>query len=61
MLTQLGYKINTLAVYLTRGMKELSTFNKFMGGKDKTIYGLTERSGHGAFTPTHSKIERITK
>ena len=41
MLTQLGYKINTLAVYLTRGMKELSTFNKFMGGKDKTIYGLT--------------------
>ncbi len=41
MLTQLGYKINTLAVYLTRGMKELSTFNKFMGGKEQTVYGLT--------------------
>ncbi len=41
MLNQLGYKINTLAVYLTRGMKELSIFNKFMGGEEKTIYGLT--------------------
>lgn len=41
MLNQLGYKINTLAAYLTRGMKEMETFNKFMGGNEKTIYGLT--------------------
>ncbi|MBD5423359.1 MAG: NAD(P)H-dependent glycerol-3-phosphate dehydrogenase [Mycoplasma sp.] len=41
MLSELGFKINTLASYLTRGMKELSVFNKFMGGKQKTIYGLT--------------------
>ena len=40
-LNQLGYKINTLASYLTRGVKEMATFNKFMGGKEKTIYGLT--------------------
>lgn len=40
-LNQLGYKINTLASYLTRGVKEMSIFNKFMGGKEKTIYGLT--------------------
>lgn len=40
-LNQLGYKINTLASYLTRGTKEMATFNKFMGGKEKTIYGLT--------------------
>lgn len=41
MLAQLGYKINTLASYLTRGMKELATLNKHLGGKDQTIYGLT--------------------
>lgn len=41
MLNELGFKINTLASYLTRGMKELATFNKAMGGKSKTIYGLT--------------------
>ena len=41
MLTELGFKINTLASYLTRGMKELATFNEHMGGKEKTIYGLT--------------------
>ena len=40
-LNQLGYKINTLASYLTRGVKEMAIFNKFMGGKEKTIYGLT--------------------
>ncbi|MBR4025561.1 MAG: NAD(P)H-dependent glycerol-3-phosphate dehydrogenase [Mycoplasmataceae bacterium] len=39
-LNQLGYKINTLASYLTRGVKEMTIFNKFMGGKEKTIYGL---------------------
>lgn len=37
----LGYKINTISLYLTRGMKEIATFNNFMGGKEKTIYGLT--------------------
>ncbi len=41
MLTAKGFKINTLASYLTRGMKEMSTLNKFMGGKTQTIYGLT--------------------
>lgn len=41
MLTQLGFKINTLASYITRGMKELSVLNKQMGGREKTIYGLT--------------------
>ena len=41
MLTGLGYKINTLAAFLTRGLNEMQTFNKFMGGKFETIYGLT--------------------
>lgn len=41
MLFALGYKINTIASYLTRGMKEMKTFNEFMGGKSETIYGLT--------------------
>ena len=41
MLTQMGYKINTLAAFLTRGLNEMQTFNKFMGGKFETIYGLT--------------------
>ncbi len=40
-ITQMNYKINTLASYLTRGMKEMSVFNKFMGGNENTIYGLT--------------------
>lgn len=41
MLAELGYKINTLASYLTRGMKELATLNAHLGGKEQTIYGLT--------------------
>lgn len=41
MMNALGFTINTIASYLTRGMSEMSRFNKFMGGKDKTIYGLT--------------------
>lgn len=41
MMFALGYKINTIASYLTRGMKEMKTFNEFMGGKTETIYGLT--------------------
>lgn len=40
-LSAMGYKINTISLYLTRGMKELAVFNNFMGGKEKTIYGLT--------------------
>lgn len=40
-LSGMGYKINTISLYLTRGMKELAVFNNFMGGKEKTIYGLT--------------------
>lgn len=40
-ITQLGYKINTIASFLTRGMNEMSTFNNFMGGKLETIYGLS--------------------
>lgn len=41
MLHQLGYKINTVASYLTLGMKEMQTLNKFFGGKYETIYGLS--------------------
>ena len=41
MLVESGYKINTLASYLTRGLSEMSRFNQFMGGKEKTIFGLT--------------------
>lgn len=41
MLNQLGYKINTIAAYLTIGMKEMQTLNNFFGGKYKTIYGLS--------------------
>lgn len=40
-ITQLGYKTNTIAAFLTRGMNEMSVFNDFMGGKLETIYGLT--------------------
>ena len=41
MLTRLGYQINTLAAFLTRGLHEMQTFNQFMGGEFATIYGLT--------------------
>lgn len=59
MLTELGFKINTLASYLTRGMKELSIFNQFMGGKEKTIYGLTGL-GDLILTATDTKSRNFT-
>lgn len=37
----MGLEMNTIAVYLTRGMKEMQVLNKFLGGKNETIYGLT--------------------
>ncbi|MGL6125368.1 MAG: NAD(P)H-dependent glycerol-3-phosphate dehydrogenase [Metamycoplasmataceae bacterium] len=41
MLTEYGFKINTTAAFITRGIHELSIFNKFLGGKPDTIMGLT--------------------
>ena len=41
MLTEYGFKINTTAAFITRGVHELSTFNKYLGGKPETIMGLT--------------------
>lgn len=37
----LGYEMNTRAAILTRGVAEMVKFNKFMGGKKETLYGLT--------------------
>ena len=37
----LGYGINTTAALLTRGIAEMSRFNKVMKGKPETIMGLT--------------------
>ncbi len=59
MLTQLGFKINTMAVYLTRGMKEMSVLNKFLKGKEKTIYGLTGL-GDLILTATDSNSRNFT-
>lgn len=41
MLTEYGFKINTTAAFITRGVHELSIFNKYLGGKSETIMGLT--------------------
>ena len=41
MLNGLGYKANTSAAFLTMGFLEMIKFNKFFGGKTKTIFGLT--------------------
>ncbi|MGL5732961.1 MAG: NAD(P)H-dependent glycerol-3-phosphate dehydrogenase, partial [Metamycoplasmataceae bacterium] len=41
MLTEYGFKINTTAAFITRGVHELSIFNKYMGGQPETIMGLT--------------------
>lgn len=41
MLTEYGFKINTTAAFITRGVHELSVFNEYLGGKPKTIMGLT--------------------
>lgn len=37
----LGFGINATAALLTRGIKEMRTFNKLMKGKEETIMGLT--------------------
>ncbi|MCR8613312.1 MAG: NAD(P)H-dependent glycerol-3-phosphate dehydrogenase [Mycoplasma sp.] len=37
----LGYGINTTAALLTRGISEMSIFNDFIGGEQKTLMGLT--------------------
>ncbi|VEU59151.1 NAD(P)H-dependent glycerol-3-phosphate dehydrogenase [Mesomycoplasma neurolyticum] len=36
-----GYGINTIAAFLTRGFAEAKKFNEFLGGKNKTLMGLT--------------------
>lgn len=36
-----GFKINTIAAYITRGIKEMSVFNDYLGGSFSTIIGLT--------------------
>lgn len=59
MMNSLGYKINTLASYLTRGMKEMKVFNKFMKGKENTIYGLTGL-GDLILTATDEKSRNYT-
>lgn len=41
MLTEFGFKINTTAAFITRGVHELAVFNKYLGGKPETIMGLT--------------------
>ncbi len=41
MLTEYGFKINTTAAFITRGVHELSIFNKYLGGQPETIMGLT--------------------
>ncbi|MDK2819450.1 MAG: NAD(P)H-dependent glycerol-3-phosphate dehydrogenase, partial [Mycoplasmataceae bacterium] len=41
MLTEYGFKINTTAAFITRGVHELAIFNKYLGGKPETIMGLT--------------------
>ncbi len=41
MITEYGFKINTTAAFITRGVHELSIFNKYLGGKMETIMGLT--------------------
>ncbi len=41
MLAEYGFKINTTAAFITRGVHELSVFNKYLGGKTETIMGLT--------------------
>jgi glycerol-3-phosphate dehydrogenase (NAD(P)+) len=41
MLTEYGFKINTTAAFITRGVHELSVFNKYLGGQPETIMGLT--------------------
>lgn len=40
-LNGLGYTINTSAAFLTMGIQEMIKFNKFVGGKIETIFGLT--------------------
>ncbi|TPE57351.1 NAD(P)H-dependent glycerol-3-phosphate dehydrogenase [[Mycoplasma] falconis] len=37
----LGYSTNTQVALLTKGLQEMSVYNKFIGGKENTIYGLT--------------------
>ena len=39
--TGLGFNYNTRAAIISRGLLEMSRFNKAMNGKEKTIYGLT--------------------
>ena len=41
LLTARGHTSNTLAAFLTRGLEEMQIFNRFMGGRPETIYGLT--------------------
>lgn len=41
MVSGLGFGINTTAALLTRGLNEMSHFNKSQGGKKETIMGLT--------------------
>ncbi|MGL4343250.1 MAG: NAD(P)H-dependent glycerol-3-phosphate dehydrogenase [Metamycoplasmataceae bacterium] len=40
-LTQSGFKINTIAAFITRGIHEMSVFNDYLGGSISTIMGLT--------------------
>ncbi|WP_412031310.1 NAD(P)H-dependent glycerol-3-phosphate dehydrogenase [Metamycoplasma buccale] len=41
MLEGLGYKINTQAALITRGLQEMIAYCKYVGGKLKTLFGLT--------------------
>ena len=40
MASGLGYGINTTAALLTRGLSEMHRYNKALGGRSKTIFGL---------------------
>ncbi|AWX69170.1 NAD(P)H-dependent glycerol-3-phosphate dehydrogenase [[Mycoplasma] anseris] len=41
MLEALGYSLNTQCAFLTRGLKEMETYNQFVNGNKQTLYGLT--------------------
>lgn len=36
-----GFKINTIAAYITRGLHEMSILNEYLGGQATTIMGLS--------------------
>lgn len=51
-----GFKINTIAAYITRGLHEMSILNEYLGGQPTTIMGL---SGLGDLILTSmSKLSR---